>query len=81
MCTSSIKSGRRPPTREAGSDSQEWDMEAYAEAVSGGKQTWKPLRETPWPAKEQEATEAARQVQKEIKRPTEFLNGTCSEVR
>ena len=37
----------RPPTRKAEPDSDEWDIQAYAESISGGKRTWLPLEEMP----------------------------------
>jgi len=45
--TSSISPQSRPPTRKAEPDSNEWDIQAYAEAISGGKPTWLPLGEMP----------------------------------
>jgi len=46
-------------------------MALYAEAVSSGRQTWKPLRETLWRAEEQEANEGGETG----------TEGTESEVR
>lgn len=47
MSISHIRFEDRPPTREAEPNSKNWDMEAYADAISSKSRTWVPLKEMP----------------------------------
>ncbi|KAI9743426.1 MAG: hypothetical protein M1835_002917 [Candelina submexicana] len=65
MIISQTSRQSRPPTRATAPNSNDWDMEAYAEAISDGKRTWLPLTDIP-SSPEQAKTSTAPEIHRRI---------------